>query len=503
MTRIVEKERKLPIVAHPDVLVVGAGPAGIGAALAAARNGAKTLLIERYGFVGGGLTQTMVNPMFTFHDVKGRQIIQGIAEEFVQKLMQYGASKGHMTDLTFDNASMTPFDPERAKVVLLEMLESADVELLLHTMAVDVQVKSGRIEAVIIESKSGRQAICPRYVIDCSADADVAYFAGVPTVKGRAEDHAMQPVTLYFRLGGVDEASLRQWMKRNRTLLKDTPTDEEIDAQRGIALLGLNQLIKEAVDAGELDREVAPRILMYQLPLPGQFSVNSTRLQNIDGTDAKALTYAEIVLRKQVIQLYDFIKKHIGGFKTSYIIDTATQVGVRETRHIVGDYVLTEQDILSGTPFVDGVCCGTFAIDIHPPFGKQQIFTGSGRVVYEIPYRSLVPQGINNLLVAGRGISVTHVAFGSIRVMATCMAMGQGAGVAAGLLSMSGSTSTREVNVKLLRQRLLEQGQYLLGENLEEKVTPALVLQRSGGSGEKACHYNPFATRCSSKETTL
>lgn len=492
MSVVQEKVRMTPIIAQPDVCVIGSGPAGIGAAIAASRLGAKTLLVERYGFVGGNLTTAMVNPMFTFHDKNGRQVIRGIAGEFVELLVSHGASIGHVTDLTFDNASMTPFDPEGTKVLLFEMLEKAGVRILLHSLFVDVQREGSIIKAILIENKSGRQAICPHYIIDCSADADVVARAGAPFIKGSETDGLMQPATLYFRIGGVDDAKLRNWMKANRHLLKDSPTDEEIDKQNSIAFLGMNELVKEAKENGELDPDIAPRILMYQLPIDGQFSVNTTRLQNVDGTDVRDITRAEIMLRKQVVQIYHFLKKRVGGFEKSVVLDTGIQAGIRETRHIVGDYSLTEKDVLNGMAFEDGISCGTFAIDIHPPKGEMQVFTGSGRAVYEIPYRCLLPQGLDNLLVAGRSISATHTAFGSVRVMATAMGIGEGAGTAAALLLSQGKLPTRSMDFRQLRAQLIRQGQYLLNENLEPLVDEKLILKRKYGSGEKGGHYNPF-----------
>ena len=480
------------VVARPDVLVVGAGPAGIGAAVSAARNGAKTMLVERYGFPGGAMTQAMVAPMFTFHDVNGRRIIGGIAQEYVERLKSMGASFGHVTDLTFDNASMTTFDPEAAKLAIIEMLQQAGVDMLFHTHFSDSVVGDGKIEALIMEGKSGRFAIAPRYVVDCTADADIAARAGAKFFKGRPGDGAMQPATLYFRIGGVDDAKLRAWMKANRELLKDSPTAAEIDSQKCIALLGLKDLICEAERSGEIDSQAAPRVLMYGLPRRGEFSVNTTRLQNVDGTDCFSLTRAEIALRKQVVQVFGFLRKNIGGLENSYIIDTGAQVGVRETRHIEGDYVLTEQDILKSRAFADGICCGAFAIDIHPPEGKAQIFTGSGRSVYEIPYRALLPKGLGNLIVAGRSISATHAAFGSVRVMATCMACGQGAGTAAALLCESGGNS-RGVDIAELRRRLVRDGQYLLNAGIKDEVDESLKLVRQNGCGDRAAHYNPFA----------
>jgi hypothetical protein len=484
-----ECAKEIPIIAEPDVLVVGAGPAGIGAAIAAARSGARTMLVEQYAFVGGNLTVAKINPLFTYHDVKGRQVITGITGEVAERMTKVGYSDGHMTDLTFDNASMTPFDPEGAKVVLFEMLEEAGVELLLHTMCVDAVSKDGNVSAVIVENKSGRGAICPKVVIDCTGDGDVAAKAGADFTYGNDEGIA-QPVSLFFRIANVDTKALRKWMKKNRNLLKDAPTDAEIDSQKGIAFLGLNDLVKEEIAKGNIDEEVANRVLMYELP-HNQFAVNMTRLQNISGISAEDMTKAEVRLRKQVLQTYNFLKKYVGGFEQSYILDTGTQVGVRETRHIVGDYILNEHDILEGRAFEDGVSCGTYAIDIHPGKGKMQIYTGSGKAVYEIPYRSLIPAKLNNLLVAGRCLSANYIAAGSARVMATCMAMGQGAGVAAAMAA-AGDGLTRNVDVKELRSNLIKQGQYLLNAGVEEKVDPTLILDRGNSDGSKASHYNPF-----------
>jgi hypothetical protein len=491
---IKEKEREIPVVAEPDVLVVGGGPAGIGAAVAAARNGAKVLLVERYGFLGGNLTIAMVNPMFTFHDVNGRQVIRGIAGELVERLIRLTATPGHVTDLTFDNASMTPFDPEGMKLLLFDMVEEAGVELMLHTVVADAIREGSAVTGVIVENKSGRQAICPKLVIDCSADADIVARIGAPFVKGRESDGAMQPVTLFYRIGGVDIPALRRWMKDHRDWLKDSPTDEEIDGSQLLAFLGLKDLVKKAMESGEFPADAAPRILMYQLPKDGQIAVNCTRLQGIDGTNAADLTRAEISTRRQAWQIHRFLQKNVGGFERSYILDTGVQVGVRETRHIVGDYTMTEEDVLAGRHFEDGIACGTFAIDIHPPEGEQQVFTGSGKAVYEIPYRSLLPQGVDNLLVAGRSISATHNAFGSIRVMATAMAIGQGAGTAAAQAVKRGC-GTREVDVADVRRRLIEQGQYLLNSVAEQVVDPSLKLHRTDGSGSNASHYNPFASK--------
>jgi len=491
MNFIEEAKKRIPVYASPDVLVVGAGPAGIGAAISAARNGAKVLLLERYGFLVGNLTIAMVNPMFTFHDVQGKQVIRGIAGELVDRLVELKSSQGHVTDLTFDNASMTPFDPEGMKYLLFQLVKEAGVELLLHSWAIGATREDGQVTSVIIENKSGRQAITAKYIIDCSADADIVAMAEAPFVKGREKDGAMQPVTLFFRIGGIDMPNLRSWMKNNRDLLKDSPSDADIDSSKAIAFLGLKQLVKMGMENGEFPKDAAPRILFYELPQEGQIAVNATRLQGIDGTNAADLTRAEIETRIQAWEIHKFLQKYVGGFEESYILDTGAQVGVRETRHIQGDYQLTEDDVLANRAFDDGIACGTFAIDIHPPEGEQQIFTGSGKAVYEVPYRTLLPQGLDNVLVAGRSISATHAAFGSSRVMATCMAIGQGAGLAAANLTKQGG-DIRSVDVAQIRAQLVAQGQYLLGMADQLPADSSLVLNRGEGSGATASHHNPF-----------
>ena len=216
-----------------------------------------------------------------------------------------------------------------------------------------------------------------------------------------------------------------------------------------------------------------------------------SRLQKVSGVNAEDMTMAEIRLRKQVVEIHRFLQKHVGGFEDSYIIDTGAQVGVRETRHIVGDYVLNENDVLEGRSFDDGVSCGTYAIDIHPGKGKMQIYTGSGKMVYEIPYRSLIPVGLDNLLVAGRPFSANQMAAGSARVMATCMAMGQGAGTAAAMAA-EGNGMTRDIDTKYLREILILQGQYLLDAEVEAVVDSTLILDREKSDGSKGSHYNPF-----------
>lgn len=452
-------ERRIPVVDEVDVCVIGAGPAGTCAAIAAARNGARTLLIERYGFLGGNLTAALVNPIFVFHNQAGYQIIRGIAEEIVQRLVAIGGSFGHVPDICGDNPTMTPFDPEDMKYVLLEMVNDAGVKLRLHSQLVEAIRDQESIDSVIVANKSGFQAIRAKTFIDATGDGDLAAYGGAEFLKGREGDLLTQPMTLMFRLGNVDIPRVKEFMKRNRDDLQIAVSDEDLDRAPAITFLGLDRLIAKTLPQGEFiaNRE---RILLYQLPRPGQVEVNATRIIKSDGTDVASLTHAEIEGQKQARIVLSFLKKYVTGFEDSYIVQTAVQIGVRETRRIKGRYVLSEEDITANRGFPDGIAKGCFAIDIHQPDGRSQIFTGSGKFTYDIPYRCLLPVGLRNLLVAGRCISATHAALASIRVMATCMAIGQAAGTAAALAAYAGIPAA-DVDIPKLRETLARDGAVL------------------------------------------
>jgi len=452
---ILEPEKKIPVTARTQVIIVGGGPAGVVAAIASARNGAETLLIEKFGFLGGNATAALVNPIFVFHNSDGEQIIKGIAQEIIDRLIPLGGCVGHVEDICGDNPTMTPFDPEVMKYVLLEMAEESGVKLLLHSFFSDCIVRDSKIQAIIIENKSGRQSIEGKIYIDATGDGDVAYKAGVPYKKGRDGDGLTQPMTLMFKMGGIDLDRVKYFMDTYRDLIQLTADSDKLKKAKAITLLGLEKIIEEDRTVGEFPIPRA-RILLYSLPRGNEVIVNVTRIINADGTNVNDLTRGEIEGRKQARIVADFLKKHIWGFESSYILETPTQVGVRETRRILGEYILTEEDIAEERVFYDGIAKGCFAIDIHGPNDSGQIFTGSGKRTYNIPYRCLVPKGIDNLLVSGRCISTSHEALASVRVMATCMAMGQAAGTAAAL-SIINEVSPKKLDISLLQKTLRDQ----------------------------------------------
>jgi glycine/D-amino acid oxidase-like deaminating enzyme len=447
---------EVPVAARTQVLVIGGGPAGIGAAIGAARGGATTTLVEQYGFLGGAATAAMVGPFMTSFARDGEnQIIGGVFDELVRRMEALGgaihpakvrAGSPEAGFYLFGHDHVTPFDSEALKVVAAEMALENGVDLWLHTRFIQPLVDEGRVVGAVVHNKSGLQAIMAQVVIDCTGDADVAHAAGAPTVKGRAGDHLMQPMTMFFRVGDVDDDAVAAYVA-------------EHPAERSHLF---QSIIAEAGEDFPAPRE---HIGVYRTPEPGIWRVNTTRLSGLDGTDAADLTQGEILGRKQVWALMDFFRERLPGFQDAILLDTAPQVGVRETRHIVGEYTLTGED-LSGVHFDDVIALGSFPVDIHPVTGTGgsiEAYFDQGletAPAYEIPYRSLVPQGMEGLLVAGRSISATHEASGAVRVMPPCYAMGQAAGVAASLAVAQG-LPVRDVPIPALQEALRGQGAIL------------------------------------------
>ncbi|MHA1552983.1 MAG: FAD-dependent oxidoreductase [Alphaproteobacteria bacterium] len=452
-------EHDVPIACQADVLVIGGGPAGIGAALAAARAGAETVLVEQYGFLGGAATAGLVGPFMTTYSGDGdRQVVAGIFDELIRRMESIGGAT-HSSQLLggapeagyyrFGHAHVTPFDPEALKLVAAEMMVESGVQLWLHTRFVDPIMEDTWLRGAIVHTKSGLQAIAAKLTIDCSADAEVAYRAGAPTVKGRESDGLTQPMTMFFRIGNVDDNVVDAW-------IKDHPEEQ------GRLFHGI---VSEATARGEF-RVNRDKFNIYRTAQKGVWRVNTSRLQALDGTKAVDLTTAEIEGRRQVWHLVEFARTHLPGFEKVVLIDTATQIGVRETRRIVGEYVLNYDDLHTGRHFPDGIALGGFPIDLHPETGSgggtdtglaRELTTAS---VYEVPYRSLVPQGVEQLLVAGRCLSADREAMAAARIMPICCIMGQAAGVA-GATAVADEVSPRDVDVAKVQEILREQGAVL------------------------------------------
>ncbi|HUR40045.1 MAG TPA: FAD-dependent oxidoreductase [Verrucomicrobiae bacterium] len=449
--------RRATRAARVDVVVAGGGPAGIGAAVGAAEAGARVALVERYGFLGGNATAALVMPLMSFHTQRhhrekrgdtsllptdhgeGDPVIAGVLQRLVLQLVQVGGAIAP----SIDTGYTVPFDPEAFKSVALNLLDEAGVEFLFHAFASDALVEKGRVRGVVLETKSGPLVIEADVVIDCTGDADVAARAGAPCEIGRAEDGLTQPMTLMARIGDFDRNQFAAYVR------------EHPGQWRGVH--GLWDLVKQATEAGELKM---PRedVLFFATPHENEVSLNSTRINRLLGTDVWDLTRAELVARRQLRMIEKFLRKRVPGFERSYVVQSGVQVGVRETRRIVGDYQLTVDDILGARKFDDVIARGTYPVDIHSPTGKGTVLKHlPPGEAYDIPLRSLLPQGVEGILVAGRAISGTHEAHSSYRVMPISVATGQGAGVCAAL-AVRRSVAPRAVDVREVHTELRRQG---------------------------------------------
>lgn len=426
MKSIVVPQKEIPVTNEVDVLVVGGGPAGIGAALASAREGLNTMLIEQYGFLGGMWTAGLVNPLFD-HKNKG-----GIVREIVNRLRGMNGWRDHHSD----RPRLDTFDPEKMKYLSDSMMEESNVSLLFHTFAVDTVVEEDTIKGVIVENKSGRSAILAKIVIDCTGDGDIAARSGAPYEKGRSEDGLLQPMTMMFRLANV-------------TFQQDN-NDQ------------LCKLIELAIEQGAEYELPYRHGWVIHLPTQGDAVVQHTHIYGLDATSAADLTKAEIQARRQVMATVDLLQSDVPEFRSIRLIQTPVNIGVRETRRIMGEYVLTREDVVNGRKFDDGVVDVTFGIDIHDPAPESEIRPERGRMKpYQIPYRCLVPQKIDSLLISGRCISGTHEAHASYRVTGDCMAMGEAAGLASAMCLRDGLIP-RELDGRRV-SNLLRERNILLG----------------------------------------
>jgi len=438
-----------------DVLVVGGGNAGCAAALAAARNGARVLLVERYGFLGGTATASMVGPWMTFHSGDDR-IVGGIAQEIVERLVARGGSPGHIHDASDYVPTITPFDPEIHKALLFEMMRESGVALLLHAWFLDAVVGDGRVAGARFATVGGIREYRAQRTIDATADAYVAASAGVPTQQGDARGR-VQPASLMFRLSHVDLAALSAYVRQRPEQMRSSLKMHERTPEALSAVAGLYELWEAARASGAVS---VPRELVsfFATPYADEVTVNMTRVVGVDPLDPDDLTRAEVEARAQVMQLLDFFRKDVPGFANARIAATATQIGVRESRRIMGEYTLTADDVLHVRTFDDAVARSAYPIDIHNPAGSgtttHRLPAGAS---YEIPYRCLVPRGVDDLLVAGRCISTTHEALASTRLTPTVMTLGQAAGTAAAL-SLQQHVTPRALDPALLRERLVRDG---------------------------------------------
>lgn len=444
-----------------NVIVCGGGLTGVCAAVAAARNGAKTLLVERDGSLGGTMTNGLVGPMMTFHSPE-KQVVGGLAQEVVDRLVALGASPGHVLDTSDYCATITPFDVEALKVVAMRLVSESGAQVLYNTWISGVIQEDNALKGIQIINKAGPAALHADVLIDCTGDADVAWLAGAPFAVGREADGLVQPVSLMFKLSHVDAAALRAYTAEH-------PAEAHLTGRQAAAYLnqplnkntGFQEKLRRWIDAGKIpiDRD---DILFFNTIYEDEVIVNTSRVAGVDPLDPWAMSAAENLAREQVFALYQFFKAEIPGFAGARLAAVAHRTGVRESRRILGEYVLTGEDIMRERRFPDAIARSAYPVDIHslrPGEDENRIYPYRGQT-YEIPYRCLVPRQVDGLLVAGRCISATHEAQGSIRVSPNCMAFGQAAGTAA-VLSIHEECSPRQVNTDNLRRILGNQGAIL------------------------------------------
>lgn len=449
-------QKELPCYREVDVLVVGAGPAGIGAAVCAARNGAKTLVFDQNGCVGGAATVGLVGPFMTSFDARNeKMIIRGVFEELVRRMIAKGGAidpaivPGRHQWSGFykiGHDHVGPFDRECLKQTATEMILESGAELLLHTSFIDVFKDGQTISGVVIANKSGMSFIRAKVVIDCTGDADVAARAGVKYILGNENDGNIQPATLFFRVYNVDTPKLKAHIKEH---------EEEIRPFYG----PFSWLIREKKkEWGDIPRA---EICLFEGPAEGEYRLNVTRILNIDGTNAEDLTKAEITGLEQAHKVFDFLKKYAIGFENARFLGTADMIGIRETRHIDGMYRLTSEDVKACLVPDDSIAVLATNMDTHNKDDAGGTFyTHENGDYFGVPYGCLVPNGISNLLVAGRSISADAVAGSATRMIPCCIIFGQAAGTSAAMAVKQG-IAPNEVNVHELREKIKEQGAYL------------------------------------------
>ena len=442
-TRTIEEPaRQIPIYGEYEVAVLGGGPAGIAAAVAAARAGRRTLLVERYGFLGGMGTAAGVTNFCGLHaNVHGEmhRVVRGVASDLLARIDRLdGLNKPH---LILGKIFAQAYDTAAYKIAADDLLAEHEVDILFHALGAGVAMQDEtRVNALFVETKAGRQAIRADIFIDCSGDGDLAAWAGAPYEVGDGHGHMLYP-SMMFRLNGIDPA------------------------KAGDAWRTIPQLMEQAEARGthKFPRKAA---IVRPQRSPIEWRVNFTQLKRDDGSainglEPDDLTRGEIDGRRQAVEAFQFLRT-VPGFENSYIVDLPPQLGIRETRRVVGLYQLSGEDVLGCASFDDSIGVNGWPMEVHvagdvifkfPPIPESRGYN-------EMPYRMLVLEGIDNLLVAGRCASMTHDGQSAARVSGACFAMGEAAGTAAAL-ALSGNTPPRDIAIEKLQQALKQQGAFI------------------------------------------
>jgi len=434
---IVEGAREVQVRGEYDVLVVGGGPSGIAASIGAATEGVKTVLLERYGFLGGMGTAGMVGSFCGFYTTgrKQKMIVGGVAGSVLERLKDRGGLSEKGISKVDPRIASLRFNPELFKVVTEGLVVESGVDLLFHTLVVDVVwEKERKLSGVIVENKWGRSALLAKVIIDASGDGDVAFRAGVPHEYGDGKGGA-QALTTIFRLINVDQEKLKD-----------------------LTMPRVKEILGKAKETGKYAFHRVDGILNPALPA-GMVTVNISSIPNLCAIDARDLTTAEMEGRRQAYEYVRAFRDVLPGFEKADISTLAPQVGIRETRRVMGEYLLKEEEVLKGKKFPDGIALGAWPVEIHDPVtrGVKWGFLEGEDDYYSIPLGCLIPLEAENLLLAGRCISATHVAQASTRVIAQAFALGEAAGVVAAQAGASNG-SVRGVSAAVVRKTLQNRG---------------------------------------------
>lgn len=455
-----------------DVLVIGAGAAGVGAAIGAARNGATTLLVDAGPTVGGELLTGMTIDGAV--NARGELVVGGTLSEILGECKAMDGLVGIFNDYRL--IRYICYDPEVMKMAIIKVMARYGVELLLHSFADDVVVSGTRVTGVMVRNKAGQTLIEADSVIDCSGDGDIAVMAGAEFEIG-AKDGDLQPISIMFRMSGVEAEPLLRFVREHpeyvavgeSEMIRDGRTDKELveslyeQGQPCVFFKGNGPLLSDAIDR----KEMFPTALIMIQPTSGprkEVCINSTRVWNVDPLKTDQLSATMSPLFDQVWTCVKFLKNRVPGFEQAHFAAVAPRLGIRETRRILGEYMLTDEDVGTGRKYDDGIAKGCHHIDIHGRGRDQVRIPVADGGSYDIPFRCLVPKGLDNVLVAGRCLSATRAAQGTARTMGPCIAMGTAAGTAAALQrTVNAQRSFRDFPVERLRETLKSQGSIIDG----------------------------------------
>lgn len=448
-----------------DVVVVGGGPAGFAAAISSARNGARTCLIEKNNFLGSNLTTGM--PLYGTYTLNQKKAAAGIVEELVNELRNKNAASPTFMDVR--NGGAILIDPVWVEIQILRMLKEAGVKIYLGTKVTKVIKEKNSIKKIITD----QLVIIPRCVIDASGDACIAYHAGVPCEVGRDNKGEVQPLSLTFLMGNVDLMKARHYLIDNNSFVYNKEEFSRLNLDKNQyapwcsedywIFNGLTEKIREAKKSGVLPKDFTQEsVIFFTMVLPNQVSVLMAKVANTNAIHYGELNEAILKAKLEIPFINDFFRKYIPGFENSKVISVCPQIGIRETRRIRGAYVLTIDDIYTQEKFDDVIGHGAYYPDVHPPKGidKKVSEIVHPEEPYDIPYRCLVTNEISNILVAGRCASATHRAMGSLRILGTCMVMGEAAGAAAAL-SLNIGCDVKKIDVNYLQNKLRSQGAFI------------------------------------------